>query len=388
VGKSGPGGGLSILYLSWRDWHNPEAGGSETFIERTSHLLVSRGHRVTVLASGFAGAAPVTVEGGVRVLRLGRRYSVFARAAVHLLRRGHRYDVIVDVQNGVPFWSPLLTRTPVVHLVHHVHREQWGSVFPWPLARLGWWLESRVAPRVYRRSRYLTVSEATKDELASLGVDRTSMTIIHSGNDQPDDMARYVALPRTPHPSIVSLGRLVPHKQVELAIDVVRELRPSFPDLHLHVAGDGYWMPKLVEYTAASGLTDHVTFHGFVDDVAKQTLLATSWVAVMPSIKEGWGLTILEAALHETPTVAFRFAGGPQDSVRDHETGLLADDYAEFRDAVAALLADHARRNDMGKKARAFAETFDWSTAGQAVGELLEDTAATRGRQETDPPRS
>jgi hypothetical protein len=42
---------------------------------------------------------------------------------------------------------------------------------------------------------------------------------------------------------------------------------------------------------------------------------------------------------------------------------------------VAALLADHARRNDMGKKARAFAETFDWPTAGRAVGELLEETA-------------
>ena len=121
-----------------------------------------------------------------------------------------------------------------------------------------------------------------------------------------------------------------------------------------------------------------MTFHGFVDDAAKQSLLATSWVAAMPSIKEGWGLTILEAALHETPTVAFRFAGGPQDSVRDDETGLLADDYEEFRDAVAALLADHARRNDMGKKARAFAETFDWSATGRAVGELLEDTARSR----------
>jgi glycosyltransferase involved in cell wall biosynthesis len=387
VGQSGASGGLSILYLSWRDWQNPEAGGAEIFLDRTSHFLVERGHRVTVLASGFPGAAPVTMDGGVRVLRLGRRYSVFARAAAHLLRRGHRYDVIVDVQNGVPFWSPLLTRTPVVNLVHHVHREQWASVFPWALARLGWWLESRVAPRVYRRSRYLTVSEATREELALLGVDRTRMTIVHSGNDQPDDMARYVALPRSPHPSLVSLGRLVPHKQVELAIDVVRELRPRFPELRLHVVGDGYWMPSLVEYAEASGLADHVTFHGYVDDAAKQYLLATAWVAVLPSIKEGWGLTILEAALHETPTVAFRSAGGPQDSVRDGETGLLADNYAEFRDAVAALLDDHARRDDIGKKARAFAETFDWSTAGRAVAELLEDTAATRGSQETDPLR-
>ena len=233
MGKSGPEGGLSILYLSWRDWHNPEAGGAEIFIERTSQLLVGRGHRVTVLASGFAGAAPVTVEGDVRILRLGRRYSVFARTAPTCFATDTSTTSSWTSRTACRSGLPLFTRTPVVNLVHHVHREQWGSVFPWPLARLGWWLESRVAPRVYRRSRYLTVSEATKDELASLGVDRTSMTIVHSGNDQPDDMARYVALPRTPHPSIVSLGRLVPHKQVELAIDVLRELRPAFPDLRL-----------------------------------------------------------------------------------------------------------------------------------------------------------
>lgn len=375
----GPKGGLSVLYMSWRDWKNPEAGGSETFVERTSRLLVEDGHAVTVLACGFPGSPTVEMDGGVRIIRLGGRYSVFAQAAAHLLRRGRRYDVIVDVQNGVPFWSPLFTRTPAINLVHHVHREQWSSVFPGPLARLGWWLESRVAPRVYRRNSYLTVSQATSDELAGLGVDPARMTIVHSGNDQPDDMARYVAMPRSAAPSLVSLGRLVPHKQVELTIDVVRDLSPAFPDIHLHVAGDGYWMPNLVRHAEESGVADRVTFHGYVDDDAKQSLLATAWVTVMPSIKEGWGLTIMEAALHETPTVAFRFAGGPRDSIRDGETGVLADDYEGFRDAVAMLFTDHAQRNRMGKAARAYAETFNWTDTGTEVAAVLERVAA-KGR--------
>lgn len=375
----GPKGGLSVLYLSWRDWKNPEAGGSETFVERTSRLLVEDGHTVTVLACGFPGSPTVEMDGGVRIIRLGGRYSVFARAAAHLLRRGRRYDVIVDVQNGVPFWSPLFTRTPAINLVHHVHREQWTSVFPGPLARLGWWLESRVAPRVYRRNSYLTVSQATSDELAGLGVDPARMTIVHSGNDQPGDMARYVAMPRSAAPSLVSLSRLVPHKQVELTIDVVRDLSPAFPDIHLHVAGDGYWMPNLVRHAEESGVADHVTFHGFVDDDAKQSLLATAWVTVMPSIKEGWGLTIMESALHETPTVAFRFAGGPRDSIQDGETGVLADDYEGFRDAVEMLFTDHAQRHRMGKAARAYAETFNWADTGTEVAVVLERVAA-KGR--------
>jgi glycosyltransferase involved in cell wall biosynthesis len=376
VRRKGPKDGLSVLYLSWRDWENPEAGGSEIFVERTSRLLAEDGHQVTVLACGFPGGESSKMDEGVRILRLGGRYTVFAGAAAHLVRHGRRYDVIVDVQNGVPFWSPLFTRTPAINLVHHVHREQWSSVFPGPLARFGWWLESRVAPRVYRRNRYLTVSDATSEDLAGLGVDPARMTIVHSGNDQPEDMGRFMALPRSAQPSLVSLGRLVPHKQVEMAIDVVRDLRPSFPDIRLHIAGDGYWMPNLVRHAEESGVADNVTFHGFVDDETKQWLLATAWVTVMPSIKEGWGLTIMESALHETPTVAFRFAGGPRDSIRDGETGLLADDYPGFRDAVAALLADHAQRNRMGKDARAYAETFNWTDTGRAVAELLHQTAA------------
>ncbi len=376
--RKGPKDGLSVLYLSWRDWENPEAGGSEIFVERTSRLLAEDGHDVTVLACGFPGGQAETTDEGVRILRLGGRYTVFAGAAAHLIRHGRRYDVIVDVQNGVPFWSPLFTRTPAINLVHHVHREQWSSVFPGPLARFGWWLESRVAPRVYRRNRYLTVSDATSEDLAGLGVDPARMTIVHSGNDQPEDMGRFMALARSPQPSLVSLGRLVPHKQVEMAIDVVRDLRPDFPDIQLHIAGDGYWMPDLVRHTEEAGVADNVTFHGFVDDDTKQWLLATAWVTVMPSIKEGWGLTIMESALHETPTVAFRFAGGPRDSIRDGETGLLADDYAGFRDAVATLLTDHAQRNRMGKDARAYAETFNWTDTGRAVAELLHRTAAGR----------
>ena len=70
-------------------------------------------------------------------------------------------DVIVDVQNGLPFWTPLLGK-PVVNVTHHVHREQWGQVFGPRRAGVGWWLESRLAPRVYRHSRYFAVSDAVR----------------------------------------------------------------------------------------------------------------------------------------------------------------------------------------------------------------------------------
>jgi glycosyltransferase involved in cell wall biosynthesis len=367
---------LSILYMSWRDWENPEAGGSETFVERTARILTAHGHKVTVLTSRYPGAEKAARRDNVDLIRRGGRFGVFLHGLLYVLRHGHKYDVILDVQNGVPFWTPLVTRTPVVNLVHHVHREQWESVFGPVLARFGWWLESRVAPRVYRSCRYLTVSQATRAELATLGVQAHRVSIIYSGNDEPPRMAQYAAMSRSDVPSLVVLGRLVPHKQVELAIDVVKDLRSRFPDLRLHIAGDGYWRPRLVEHARLVGVEDRVTFHGFVDEAAKHSLLATSWVTVMPSVKEGWGLTILEAGLHETPTVAFRFAGGPTESIRDCETGLLTDSYDEFRTAVALLLEDTTLRDRMGKDARVYAESFNWEATGCALERVLSETSA------------
>ncbi len=157
--------------LSWRDEHHPEAGGAEVFLHRVTTSLAARGHEVTVMSARYPGSLADEVTEGRRMLRQGGRFTVYPRGVVAALRAGWLYDVILDVQNGVPFWSPLVTRTPVVNVVHHVHREQWPEVFEPTRARLGWWLESRVAPTVYRGARYVAVSQATRDDLVACGVD-------------------------------------------------------------------------------------------------------------------------------------------------------------------------------------------------------------------------
>ena len=143
------------------------------------------------------------------------------------------------------------------------------------------------------------------------------------------------AWPRSPQPSVVVLGRLVPHKRVELAIDAIAAL----PGATLTVVGHGYWEPQLRAYAQRLGVAGAVTFTGFVDDVTKHRLLAAAWVHALPSVKEGWSLAVVESAAHGTPTVAFRSAGGPTESVLDGETGLLVDDLTGF--AARAAPAAH-----------------------------------------------
>ncbi|HMG29787.1 MAG TPA: glycosyltransferase family 4 protein [Jiangellaceae bacterium] len=361
-----------VLFLSWRDRSHPEGGGSEMYVERMAQAMSEGGWDVTVLCASYPGAARAERLGTVRFVRRGGRYSVYLRAAMHVLGRPDRYDVIVDIQNGVPFWTPLLTSAPVVLLIHHVHKEQWPVVFgPWR-ARLGWWLESRVAPAVYGRSRYVTVSEATRSELAGLGVDPAHVDVIYAGNDSPGEFDVAEGPGRPEPPSMVILGRLVPHKRVEIAIDALASLRERFPTLTLDVVGSGYWHDELRAHAQRRGVTGAVRFRGFVTEATKHRLLADASVNLMPSLKEGWGLAVVEAAAHGTPSVAFRAAGGTAESVVHGRTGLLADDPAQFTDHVASLLSDPQLRDEMGAAARRYAGQFTWTSTGEQFRALVE----------------
>jgi len=356
--------GLRILLLNWRDSGHPEGGGAESFCERVASGLAALGHEVTVRCARYPGAAPDETVDGVAYVRRGGRFTVYPRAALALVRQRRRgYDVVLDVQNGMPFWAPLFTRALVVNVTHHLHREQWTAVFGPTLGRVGWWLESRLAPRVYRRCRYLTVSAATRSDLVAVGVDADRVGVVYSGLDAPVLPVDAAAWPRSPQPSVVVLGRLVPHKRVELAIDAVAAL----PGATLTVVGHGYWEPQLRAYAERLGVGDAVTFAGYVDDVTKHRLLAAAWVHALPSVKEGWSLAVVESAAHGTPTVAFRSAGGPTESVLDGETGLLADDLTGFAVALRRLLTEPALRESMGRAARVHAARFSWPATAAAV---------------------
>jgi len=374
---------VRILFLNWRDTSNPEGGGSERYVESIASRLAEAGHSVTVFCAAHAGAAADETSAGVRYVRRGSKLGVYPQALWHLAaRRLGRVDVVVDVQNGVPFFSRLVTRKPVVVLVHHVHREQWHVVYGPVRARIGWWIESHVAPMLYRRSQYVAVSEVTRNELVGLGVDHQRIAVVHNGTEP----ALMSTVPRSEHPMLCVLGRLVPHKRVEHALETVRRLSADQPDLRLTVVGQGWWEDQLHSAAAGLGVEHLVRFTGFVDDATKHAALARSWVLLVPSLKEGWGLSVVEAASHGVPAVAYRSAGGVAESVQDGETGVLVDDDIDaFVAATAQLLADQALRRRMGSAARACAVRFTWDAAADSFLMVLRTAAGGGMREDSDP---
>lgn len=370
------GGGHTVLVCSWRDRWHPDAGGAEVYLHHVTTWLRDHGWRVTVATAAYAGAARDEVVDGIRYVRRGGTFSVYGRVALrHLLGGLGRPDVIVDVQNGIPFLASTWSRRPVVVLHHHAHREQWRFLFGPLLGRLGWWVESVLAPRLQRRASYVTVSPTSRADLVAVGVDPDRITVVHNGASALPAATG----PPSRAPSIIVLGRLVPHKRVEYAIVALRRLSGQFPDLTLDVVGDGDWRPQLEARAVAEGVAGRVRFHGHVDEATKAGLLHRAWVMALPSVKEGWGLVVLEAASVGVPTVAFAAAGGVRGSVVDGRTGHLATDLDDFVDQLGRLLGDDAQRHRMGAAAREHAASFTWDATATQFATVLTRAIAEAG---------
>jgi glycosyltransferase involved in cell wall biosynthesis len=358
-----------ILFLVWRDTSHPDGGGSEVYIEHMARWLVRQGHDVTIACAEHDNAPRDEFRDGIRFRRRGRWLTVYPQGLSYLLtRKGRRTDIVVDVQNGVPFCTPLVRRRNSHLLIHHVHREQWQIIYPGRLGRLGWWVESRLSPWMYRNTPYITVSPSTRRELAELGVSEDRVAVVCSGIDVPHPSR---VLPRSATPRICVLGRLVPHKQVEHALHVAAALRELVPDLHLDIVGDGWWADHLRSSAQSLGVADLVTFHGYVTEADRDAVLDASWLMLMPSIKEGWGISIMEAAARGVPAVAYASAGGVTDAIVHGETGVLVDNLDGLVQQTEQLLNDTEARLALGKKARDRANNFDWAQSGLAFEQLL-----------------
>ncbi|BBX98673.1 glycosyltransferase family 4 protein [Mycobacterium lacus] len=371
----------SVLLLCWRDTGHPQGGGSEAYLQRIGARLAASGIEVTLRTARYPAAPRREVVDGVRINRAGGRYSVYvwallamaaARMGLGPLRRA-RPDVVVDTQNGLPFLARLLYGRRVVVLVHHCHREQWPVAGPL-LGRLGWFVESRLSPWVNRRNQYVTVSLPSARDLVALGVDTGRIAVVRNGLDEAP--AQSLSGPPAAAPRVVVLSRLVPHKQIEDALEAVALLRPQIPGLHLDVVGGGWWRQRLVDQVQRLGISDAVTFHGHVDDVTKHHVLQSSWVHVLPSRKEGWGLAVVEAAQHRVPTIGYRSSGGLCDSIIDGVTGMLVDNRAELVDRLERLLSDPVLRDQLGAKAQVRSAEFSWRQSADAMRTVLEAVRA------------
>jgi glycosyltransferase involved in cell wall biosynthesis len=355
-----------ILFVSWRDLAHAQSGGSEVLIDRLACGCVERGHEVALMCG--APTAPRRYD----VVALGGTYLQYLRAPLTYVRGFRGWDVLVDNENGIPFFSPLWRRGPVVCLVHHVHQDQWRLRFPPPIAAVGRTLEGRAMPAVYRRALFLCVSPSTAASVARLGVAPERIRVLPMGAD-PGEPA---PSGRSPTPLFVALGRLVPHKRLDLLLQIWERVRPHVGG-RLVVIGDG---PERQRMERLAG--DAVELRGRVPDAEKRALLREAWLLVHAAMHEGWGIVVCEAAAVGTPTLAFD-APGVRDAIRDGATGVLATCADDFARQWIALARDAPRRAMLGDEARQHVERVPWSATVDAFLHVLDHAVARHEQTRT-----
>jgi glycosyltransferase involved in cell wall biosynthesis len=366
-----------IAILAWRDLDDPEAGGSELHASRVASLWAEAGIEVTMRTSYAAGHPQVTWRGGYRVIRKAGRYLVFPRAALSEMMGWHgASDGLVEIWNGMPFFSPVWARRPTVTWLHHVHDTMWDMTLPPRLARLGRRVEFGIAPRLYRRTPIVTLSSSSKQELVQkLRLVPERITVVPPGVDA----AFSPGGERSPTPLVVAVGRLVPVKRLHLLIDALAGIRPRQPMLQAVLIGEGYEREDLEKHVHEVGADDWITFAGRVDEAALINLYRRAWVLASASAHEGWGMTITEAAACGTPAVVTRIAGHA-DAVVHERTGLLVDDPLQLGPAIERVLTDNDLRSSLAARALEHAGRFTWEATARGTLEVLGNEVLRRRR--------
>lgn len=363
--------GARIVVLNWRDVEHPQAGGAEQYMHQIAKRWVEVGARVTWLTARAPGQGRSAVIDGIEVVRAGGPLSVYPWTALALLRRFGRIDYVVDCQNGIPFFSPLVVEkdVPIVQVIHHVHQDQFANRFGPVLAAVGRFLEGRGTRAVYGARAIAAVSPSTRQELRRRLRFRGPIHIVPNGNDCTPE----VRAPRDPEPTITVVTRLVPHKRVDVLLSQLAVAAAAEPKLRVDIVGDGPERVRLQTLAAELGLGEVVTFHGYQPDEVRDELLRRAWLTMSTSHHEGWGLSIIEAAAYGVPTLALRVPG-VRDSVVNGSTGWLVDEVGQFgAAAVIALreLADEQRAREITAACQAWARCFTWDRSASLLAGVL-----------------
>ncbi len=367
---------VRVLVLNERDARHPRAGGAEVHVAEIFGRLAGRGFEVTQAACSFPGAPPRERVDGLDIHRLARLPFYYPRAAwicARETRRG-RFDLVVECLNKLPFYAPLYSRAPVLALCHHLFGEVAFNQVPWPVAAVVWTAE-RGIPLLYRRVPFVTISESSRADLVARGLPRDQIRVIPCGVRRPEiEPPPLASRPQR----VVYFGRLEPYKRVDVLLRAMAKLAPRWPEVETVVIGRGTGSARLETLARDLGLESRVRFTGFVPDAERDALVAGARVCVCASIKEGWGLTVIEANALGTPVVASD-APGLRESVRDGETGFLVaeGDVDGFAARIGTLLQDDALAGRFSCAALAWSHRFDWDDAARQMEGVLHELRGT-----------
>lgn len=357
---------IKILVFNWRDILNPEAGGAEVHLHEIFKRISYMGHEVVVVSSRFNGCKCYEEINGVKIYRIGSKflYGVIAPLYYLLKLRKTKFDVVIDDISKVPLFTPLYVKKPLIAIIHHIHGLTFFKELPFLLA-LPLYILEKIIPLIYKRTIFVTVSESTRHELASYHIKREQVAVIHNGVNSHFSIGE-----KAEKPLVVYVGRVKKYKQLNHLIEAFKGVKQMVPEAELVIAGKGDVHEELIELAKKIGV--EFTCIKEISEEEKVRLLQKAWVYVTTSMKEGWGITVIEANACGTPVVAYDVAG-LREAVKNGETGYLVTygDTKELTKKITDILLNHRLRQEMSANAVKWAKKFNWEKASAKMLKVI-----------------
>lgn len=370
---------LRILIFNWRDTQHTYAGGAEVYVHELAKRWVMAGNKVTMFCGNDNKHISNEIIDGVEIFRRGGTYTVYLLAFIYYFFRFRgKYDLIIDCENGIPFFTPLYVRKPIILVIHHVHQEVIRKYLHFPMSQIASMLEAKFMPRIYRDKKVVTVSESSKEEIMKLGfTHEDNIEIVYNGTSVRAES--YVQ--KTEYPSFLYLGRLQDYKNIDVAITAFSKVLKKYKNAKLNIVGFGESHTKLKKLVERLKLDYSIAFLGKVSQAQKARLLSEAWVVLQPSQIEGWGITVIEANACGTPVIASR-VHGLRDSVVDGRTGILVEqrNAMSFAKAMEQLIRDPQFRERLSKEAYLWSRNFSWEKSANIFYNIIGKSIPYQGQ--------
>lgn len=268
---------------------------------------------------------PGSMQPVIHIHRYGSPITVYFLAPLlYFFKWYMKFDVVVDQIHGIPFLSPFWAwKSRKIAFIHEVAQEIWDEMFPFPINIIGK-LYEKIYFWFYRRIPFWTVSNSTKNDLIKYGIKANHIHVIPNAID----LKPVIEVPKKEkNLTLLFVGRLVKMKGVEDAINIFTDIKKQNPEVVLWIVGSGdeKYVNHLKDIVKRRNLDSSVMFKGYVTEEEKVRCYQRAHYLLHTSVREGFGLTVLEANSQGTPVIAYDVPG-LRDIVTDGENGIILNE--------------------------------------------------------------
>lgn len=372
---------MNILFLNWKDLKNPEVGGAEIIIYELAKRFVSDGHNVTWFSRTFKNAKTEETYDNIKIIRKGNVLTTYVHAYLYYRSLIKKPDIVIDCVNTIAWQTPLyVPKNKRITLINQLARQAFFYEMPFPLSFIGYCLEP-LQFATYKNTSITCYSLSVKRDIEQLGIDNKNISTFHLGIDHD----RYKPKNKSKSPLFIFVARLVKVKRADLCVKAFQILVSKYPSAQLVIVGFGpqeEYIRTLIEKYKLQSSVQIVSKNALYFSGSKQDLkvhfMQKAWSLILPSVKEGWGMVVTEAAACGTPSIVTNVTG-LSDSVVSNVTGLIISnnptEYELFL-SMERIILDQKFRQKSSREAIKRSKSYNWRNTYVEFNSILQKKIA------------